>query len=66
MLESSEFDDNLKILSPVLNLGLPLTFESGIAKTPDTCPAPSVIKSPPSDPPVGVIYRVILVLSKNG
>ena len=45
---------NLNTLVPVLHLGFESTVESGIANVPDTAPLASVIKEPPSDPPLGV------------
>ena len=40
-----ELDVNLNVLSPVLNLGLPIMFGSGIVKIPLTVPVASVTKA---------------------
>ena len=55
---------NLNTLSPVLHLGLVVSFGSGIANEPDTAPFASVTKLPASEPPEGVTYAVITSLSK--
>ena len=64
--ELVELEVNLNTLSPVLHLGFEFTLGSGIAKVPDTEPLASVIKEPPSEPPLGVTYAVAATLSKKG
>ena len=64
--QSNGFDVSLNTLCPVLNLGLPLLFGSGILNTPDTEPFADVTRLPPSEPPVGVTYTLTFCLSKKG
>ena len=54
-----ELEVNLNTLLPVRHLGFESTLGSGIAKVPDTAPLESVIKEPPSDPPLGLHMQLL-------